>query len=109
MNFTALVNTIKDKLPELPKPFSFINRVVSADNPERVSAVLALIAGLVLSIGFMFVVVAITKYDKKLTTEFIAINAALVSLATFTPVDRKPAQPPTTKINNPDGKETLQG
>jgi hypothetical protein len=113
MDFLGILNTLKERLPVLPKPFSFLNRVISAEHPERASAFLAVASGIVLIIGYLIMIVAITKYDKKLTTEFIAINAAIVSLATFNQVDKNVISPTTTvipsKISNPEDKETLQG
>jgi hypothetical protein len=113
MDFTKLVSFLKERLPVLPKPFSFLNRVISGEHPERASAFLAVASGVVLIIGFMFIVVAMTKFDKKLTTEFITVCGALVSLSTFNQVDKNVISPTTTvissKISNPEDKETLQG
>lgn len=109
MNFLTIINTVKDKLPKLPGPFAFLNRVISSEHPERASAFLAVASGIALIIGYIAMIIAITRYDKKLTTEFIAINAAIVSLATFSPVDRKPNTVIPSKISKPEDKETLQG
>lgn len=85
MNFMTVVNTIKDKLPQ---PIEYFKDVARGDTPSRVSAVLALLAGITLVLGFIAITVAITKFDKKLTTELITVSGALVTLATFSKVDR---------------------
>ena len=84
MNFSAIVDTIKSKLP---KPLEYFKDLARGDTPSRVSAVLALLAGLTLVAGFITITVAITVYKQKLTTELITVSGALVTLATFSKVD----------------------
>ena len=74
-------------LAKFPAPFAFLQRVISADSPERASALLAVIAGSTLCLGYMTLLIALV-YGKELLTAFITVNAALVSLATFSKVDR---------------------
>jgi hypothetical protein len=110
MDFMKAVTFLREKLPSLPAPFAYLNRVISGDSPERASAFLAVSSGIVLIIGFLFITVAMTKYDKKLTTEFITVCGALVSLSTFNPVDRKViSATPTQKISKPEDKDVSNG
>ena len=65
----------------------FLRKLIDRNSPERVNAFLAVSAGITLCLGYAFILGGIVIYEKNLTTEFIAINAALVSLATFNKVD----------------------
>jgi hypothetical protein len=73
---------------DMVKPIEFLKAVIRGDTPERVSAFLAVISGIALVIGFLGLVVAITVYHQKLTTELLTISGALVTLATFSKVDQ---------------------
>lgn len=84
MNFPTIIAAIKSKLPQ---PLEYFKDVARSDTPSRVSAVLALLAGLTLVAGFIVITVAITLYKQKLTTELITVSGALVTLATFSKVD----------------------
>ena len=65
--------------------FEYIKSLISADTKERVSAFLAVMAGVTLCIGFSIV---IWQKDKK--AELAIISGGLVVLATFSKVDTKP-------------------
>ena len=58
--------------------FEYLKNVISADSPERVSALIALIAGATLCLGFLVLIP-----QKGKSTELITVSAGLVSLATF--------------------------
>lgn len=73
---------------ELGKPVEYLKAVIRGDTPERVSAFLAVSAGLALIIGFLGLVVAITVFKQHLTTELLTISGGLVTLATFSKVDQ---------------------
>jgi hypothetical protein len=105
-NMSALLDKILDKIPA---PLSYLSKIVRGDSPERASAFLAVASGIALIAGFVIITIAMTKYDKKLTTEFLTVCAALVSLSTFNQVDRHTVLPTPSKINKPEDKETLQG
>lgn len=97
--------TFLDKvLAKLPKPLVYLANVIRGDTEERAAAFLAVISGLALVAGFVAIILAITIYNKHLTTELITVSGALVTLATFNRVDREP----TSTTNNKD-KEVLKG
>lgn len=110
MNLSTVITTVKDNLPH---PIEYFKDIARGDTPSRVSAVLALMAGITLVAGFIVITIAITKYDKKLTTELITVSGALVTLATFSKIDRNSIS--TTQVtsdidnnittNKPDDKK----
>jgi len=97
------LKTLLNKQFSLPQPIEYLKSVIREDTSDRTNAFLSVSAGMILITGFMFIIVAITLFDKKLTAEFVAINAALVTLATLNRVDGKPPQPKL--INNDEKKE----
>ena len=81
--FMTTVSTLKDKLP---KPVEYLKAVIVGDNNVRVAAFLAVISGIALCVGYVTLLFALVL-GKELLTAFITVNAALVSLATFSKVD----------------------
>ena len=112
MDFLSLIKAVKDKIPQ---PIEYLKDVIDGTTPSRVSAFLAVLSGVALVIGFMFITVAITKYSKKLTAELVCVSGALVTLATFSKVDRNSistSQTTTntdTNITKQDTKEVSNG
>ena len=115
----TIVDSVKSKLPQ---PIEYLKDVIRGDTPSRVSAFLAVLSGIALVIGFCAITLAITKYDKKLTTELITVSGALVTLATFSKVDASTTTTQTTDnkqviitdngnsvASSSSNKETLQG
>jgi len=68
----------------------YIKSLISADTKERVAAFLAIIAGVTLCIGFCILVCKSNK-----ATELGIVTAGLVTLATFSKVDRSTEQKET--------------
>jgi hypothetical protein len=58
--------------------WQYLKDLISADKPDRVSAVLALLAGICLCIGFLG-----TIFRANRVAELAIVSAGLVSLATF--------------------------
>ena len=85
MDFSSVVGFLKDRFP---RPIEYFKNVARGDTPSRVSAVLALSAGIALVAGFVSLILAITIYKQHLATELATISAALVTLSTFSKVDR---------------------
>ena len=112
MSLLSLINAVKDKIPQ---PIEYLKDVIDGTTPSRVSAFLAVLSGVALVIGFMVITVAITKYNKKLTAELICVSGALVTLATFSKVDRNniiTSQVTTntdTNITKVDNKQVING
>jgi len=112
MSFATIVAAVRDKIPQ---PIEYFKDVARGDTPSRVSAVLALLAGITLVAGFIVITISITKYDKKLTTELITVSGALVTLATFSKVDRNSisttqiTSETNTGINKKDDQKEEQG
>lgn len=67
--------------------FKYIKSLILANTPERVSAFLAVLAGISLCIGF-FIILFLISFGKVMSAELAIISAGLVSLATFTKIDR---------------------
>jgi hypothetical protein len=63
--------------------FKYIKSLISADTKERVAAFLAVISGITLCFGFSILI-----WQKNKGTELGVVTAGLVSLATFSKVDR---------------------
>ncbi len=103
MSLATIVAAVKDKIPQ---PIEYFKDVARGDTPSRVSAVLALLAGITLVAGFIVITISITKYDKKLTTELITVSGALVTLATFSKVDRNSIS--TTQVTGDISKKDVQ-
>ena len=59
----------------------YIKKLISKDEPERIKAFLALLAGVFLCVGFSALLIAVI-FGKAISS-FITVNAALVTLATF--------------------------
>lgn len=91
---------------DMVKPIEFLKAVIRGDTPERVSAFLAVISGIALVIGFLGLVVAITLYHQKLTTELLTISGALVTLATFSKVDQNTITSTTQSITTKNDNTT---
>jgi len=85
MDTNTVIGFLKSKIPS---PIEYFKDVARGDTPSRVSAVLALLAGITLVFGFVAITTAIVKYNKNLKTELITVSGALVTLATFSKVDR---------------------
>lgn len=68
--------------------FQYFKDLIDKDNPARVSAFLAIIAGITLCLGFCILV---CQKDK--ATELGLVTTGLVALATFSKVDREPPKP----------------
>jgi hypothetical protein len=68
--------------------FNYIKSLISADTKERVAAFLAIIAGITLCLGFNVLI-----WQKNKATELGLVTAGLVTLATFSKVDREPPKP----------------
>ena len=100
------IKSLMNKQITLPQPIEYLKAVIRDDTPQRANAFLAVSAGITLIVGFVAITIAMACFNKKLTTEFIAVNAALVSLATFNKVDAKPTRPP---INNDDKHDDKPG
>lgn len=92
----SFLTTIKDSLP---KPFEYLKAVIAGDTNVRVSAFLAVIAGIALCIGYLTLLIGL-MLSKELLTAFIAVNAALVSLATFSKIDTNNTT--TVKVGDTD-------
>jgi hypothetical protein len=65
--------------------FKYIKSLISADTKERVAAFLAIIAGITLCFGFSILI-----WQNNKGTELGVVTAGLVTLATFSKVDREP-------------------
>ena len=91
----------------MPRPIEYFKDVARGDTPSRVSAVLALLAGVTLVIGFIAIVVAVTIYKQNLTTELVTVSSALVTLATFSKIDRNSIS--TTQVTADINKKEEQG
>ena len=87
------IKTLFTKQFNLPQPIEYLKNIIRVDTPERANAFLAVSAGIILIVGFMFIIIAMTMFNVKLTTEFITICGAIVTLATLNRVDGKPPQP----------------
>ena len=91
----------------MPRPIEYFKDVARGDTPSRVSAVLALLAGVTLVIGFIAIVVSVTIYKQSLTTELVTVSGALVTLATFSKIDRNSIS--TTQVTADINKKEEQG
>ena len=83
-------------------PLTYLKDVIASDKSPRISALLALIAGLALSLGFLTLTVA-AFLGKEIKTEFVSVSAALVSLSTFAKDGEKK---PKSEDSNDDEKKT---
>ena len=104
MSFSTIVTALNGRIP---KPIEYFKDVARGDTPSRVSAVLALLAGITLVIGFIAIVIAVTVYKQKLTTELVTVSGALVTLATFSKIDRNSIS--TTQVTADINKKEEQG
>ena len=103
------VNWLIDKIPS---PVGYLKNVVREDTPERVAAFLAVLAGVALVVGFLGIVFAIVVLGKSLIYELGIVCGALVTLATFSKVDRDtPIPPPKEHDHDRDGdtQKVIQG
>ncbi len=102
-------NVISFLLSKIPSPITYLKSVIREDTQDRVSAFLAVLAGIALVIGFLVILTFITFLKRPLGSELITISGALVVLATFSKVDRNDSTVLTVtdkpKINNDDTKK----
>ena len=82
--------------------FAYLKNVIAANTTERVSAFLAVISGISLCFGFLSIIGFILFSTKNLNYPLVTITAGLVTLATFSKVDR-------TEPAKPDKTETTEG
>lgn len=88
-------------------PIKYLQSVIREDTPERVSAFLAVAAGLALVVGFLAIILAITYFHQKLTTELLTISGALVTLSTFNKVDQSPIITATKSVTSTSEGNTV--